>query len=104
MDLLLALLLQSAIAPDGAASARGPQLSYANEAAAPAAPRPRINQGRSFQIDWNGMDQSLATESRQERRPAAPARAAPARPTPGRTTMWNGVPVRIIDGRAHGLW
>ena len=81
--MLLALLIQSAIAPDGANAARGPQLSYANEAAAQAAPRPRINQGRSFQIDWNASDQSLSSDSRQERRPVAPARAATGRP--GRT-------------------
>lgn len=102
MDILLALLLQSAIAPEGPATARGPQLSYAGDAAAEA-PRPRINQGRRFQIDWNAMDDSLTGESRQERRPAAPARA-PARPAPNRTSMWNGVPVRMINGQPHGLW
>ena len=100
MEILLALLLQSAAA-DGANPPATPQLAYANEASADA-PRPRINQGRSSRIDWSAMDQSLTTESRQERRPAAPARAAPARP--GRTTLWNGVPVRMVNGQPHGLW
>lgn len=78
MEMLLALLLQSAIAPEGPA----PRLSYADDATAQAAPRPRVNQGRHYQVDWNAMDQSLATESRQERRPSVPARTAPppARP------------------------
>jgi hypothetical protein len=96
MDLILALLLQSAIAPDSANSAHDSRLAYAHEAEE--APRPRINQGRS----WNALDQSLATESRQER--SQPAPAAPRRAAPGRTTQWNGVPVRMINGQRHGLW
>jgi hypothetical protein len=103
MDLLLALLLQAAIAPEGADSARLPQLAYAQEAAEDA-PRPRVNQGRGFRTDMNALDQSLATESRLERSPRAPAPPAPARSAPGRTTQWNGVPVRMINGRPHGLW
>lgn len=100
MDLLLALSIQSAIAPD-ADSARSPQLSYAD--ADEPAPRPRVNQGRGFRTDMNALDQSLATEAQQERRPR-PAERAPLRAAPGRTTQWNGVPVRMINGRPHGLW
>ncbi len=103
MELLLALLLQSAIAPENADSSRAPQLAYANEAADDA-PRPRINQGRSFRTDLNALDNSLAIESQQERSPRATARRAPARPAPGRATQWNGVPVRVIDGQRHGVW
>lgn len=99
MDLILALLLQSAIAPDDAA--RSPRLAYSGEAVEEA-PRPRVNQGRSFRADWNALDQSLAAESRQER--DQPAAARTGRTTPGRTSQWNGVPVRMIDGRPHGLW
>ena len=101
MEMLLALLLQSAIPPDGAAAAPPPRLAYANEAAADA-PRPRVNQGRGFRMNFNALDQSLASEAREERRPAAPTRTAPSRP--GRTSMWNGVPVRMINGQPHGLW
>jgi hypothetical protein len=96
MELILALLIQSAITPDNAIWARSPRLAYAGEAEE--APRPRINQGRS----WNTLDQSLATESRQER--SQPAPAAPRRAAPGRTTQWHGVPVRMINGQPHGLW
>lgn len=103
MDLLLALLLQSAIAPENADSARVPRLAYADEAAEDA-PRPRINQGRSFRTDLNALDDSLTIESRQERRPRAATRPAPARPATGRSTQWNGVPVRVIDGQRHGVW
>ncbi|MGQ0659625.1 hypothetical protein [Sphingosinicella sp.] len=104
MDLLLALLLQAAIAPEGADSARAPRLSYTGETAADAAPRPRINQGRSFRTDLNALDQSLAAESRQERSPpAAPARATPGQAT-GRVIQWNGAPARIINGQPHGIW
>lgn len=99
--MLLALLLQSAAS--GASPPAAPTLAYTNDVAAQSAPRPRINQGRSFRIDWSEMEQSLTTESRQERRPTAPARGS-ARPAPGRTSMWNGVPVRMIDGQPHGLW
>ena len=103
MDLLLALLIQSAIAPDNADTARSPRLVYSSEAAGEA-PRPRVNQGRSFRTDWNALDQSLATEARQDRSQPGPARARTGRAVPGRTTQWNGVPVRMIDGRPHGLW
>ena len=99
MDLLLALMLQSAISPQGAA----PRLSYADEPAAEA-PRPRVNQGRGFRTDLNALDQSLATEAGQERS----LRTAPARPAPGRATgrvsQWNGAPVRMINGQPHGVW
>jgi hypothetical protein len=84
MEILLALLLQSAA--NAASPPAAPALAYANDAAAQSAPRPRINQGRSFQLDLGAMEQSLTTESRQERRPAAPART-PARPAPGRTNL-----------------
>lgn len=80
MDMLLALLIQSAIAPDGANAARGPQLSYASQAAAQPAPRPRINQGRSFQIDWSAASEPSAAAPRQERRASPTARAAAGRP------------------------
>lgn len=96
MEILLALLIQSAVAQEP------PRLSYAAEAAEEA-PRPRVNQGRSFRADWNALDPSLAPEARQERRPAASAPARADRPA-GRTSPWNGVQVRMIDGRPHGVW
>lgn len=102
MEMLLALLLQSATAAHPG-PAPAPRLSYVAEAA-DEAPRPRVNQGRSFRADWNALDQSLATEARQERRPPAGDQSAPARQPPRRTTQWNGVQVRMIDGRPHGLW
>ncbi|MGE0179205.1 MAG: hypothetical protein AB7O91_05240 [Sphingomonas sp.] len=99
MELLLALLIQSSIAP-AADAGRMPRLSYATEAGQRAPQGPRINQGRSAQIDWEATDESLAAEARRERG----RRSTPARPASGRSTTWNGVPARIIDGRAHGLW
>lgn len=102
MEMLLALMLQSAIAGGAGDSARAPRLSYAHERADDA-PRPRLNQGRGFRMDLNALDRSLTGEARQERRPA-PAQARPGRAAPGRTTMWNGVPVRMINGQPHGLW
>ena len=104
MNLLLALLLQGAIVPEGADSARAPRLSYADDATAQTAPRPRVNQGRGFRGEWNALDQSLATEARQERGPRPAERAAPTRAAPGGTTQWNGAPVRMINGQPHGVW
>lgn len=100
MELLLALLLQSAAAPEPA-----PRLSYAAEAAEPAEPRARVNQGRSARIDWGSLSQSLAAEPRSEQRQEAPApRAAPQRRAPGRVTIWNGAPIRMVNGQPHGVW
>ena len=88
MELLIALLIQSTAAPP-------PRLSYAMGAAERPAPRARGRGG----VDWQALDQSLADGSRRERRRQG------RRPAPGpRETIWNGVPVRIIDGQVHGIW
>lgn len=97
MDLLLALLLQSAIAPDGA-----PRLSYAQTEQP--APRPRINQGRSIRLNLDALDRSLSVQAGEEHRSAPPAQARPGRAVPGRVSLWNGVPVRMINGQPHGVW
>lgn len=87
MELLLALLIQSTDAP--------PQLTYSLGAAERTSPRTP----RGGNMDWQALDQSLADDSRRERR-LRPGRRAPA----PRETMWNGVPVRIINGQVHGIW
>jgi hypothetical protein len=95
MDMILALLIQAAIAPDGAASTPAPRLAYADAATEQDAPRPRVNQGRSAGMPWAAIEQSIATEARRE----APRPAAQRRQTQATT-----VPVRMINGQAHGVW
>jgi hypothetical protein len=88
MELLLALLIQSAAEP-----ARAPRQPNRLAAAGRRTGAPR--EASRSRIDWGALDQSLAAGSRRERggRPAGP-----------RETLWNGVPVRIIDGQRHGIW
>jgi hypothetical protein len=79
MDLMLALLIQNAVAPQRSVPAPAPRLPYQ----------------RSERIDLDALRSSLAAEARRER-----ARSS----TPAQETLWRGVPVRIIDGRMHGIW
>lgn len=64
--------------------------------------RPQLSARSRGGVDWQALDQSLADGSRRERRQRG-TRAARRAPAP-RETMWNGVPVRIINGQVHGIW
>jgi len=92
MSLLLALLIHNAVAP-GRREAPPPRHSSALAVVAQRAVRPRPRP--QSQVDWGALDVSLAPGARHERR---------RRDASARETLWNGVPVRIIDGQVHGIW
>lgn len=102
MELLFALMIQSAVAAESPDSARAPRLSY--NAAAQPEPGVRINQSRRSRIDWGAQDETPAADAQQEAPQRAVARPARGRAAPARETTWNGAPVRMIDGRPHGVW
>ena len=109
MDLLIALLLQSAVEPPrvshpsvaqvrtAARSVAGsrPRLSYrpVDEPPAPAGPG---GARRGSVIDWESLDASLARPAEREAG-SAPSGAA-------REQLWRGVPVIVVNGQRHGLW
>jgi len=103
MELLFALMIQSAVAAGSPDAARSPRLSYSAAAELPE-PGVRINQSRRSRIDWSAMGDSLTAESRQEQPEPPAARPPRGRAAPGRESTWNGAPVRVIDGRRHGIW